>query len=105
MTDLLFGGAKYAATGRGYKLATSSIIDLYQRFGRSHMYLGAVLLVYCFATLLAMKTFAYALVLWAPFLVAVSLLVGPFWFTPLAFRTRHVLVGSLGLRGRCPWWP
>jgi len=111
ITDLLFGGAKYAATGRGYKLASSSVIDLYERFGRSHMYLGAVLLVYCLVALLAMKTFAYAIMLWAPLLVSAALLFGPFWFTPLSFRTKHVLDDATKLQtwllssaDKHSWW-
>jgi hypothetical protein len=91
--DLLFGGAKYLPTGRGYKLAPTSFTDLYRRFGRSHFYFGAVLLQYVVACVAAGHlTGAGLLVLWAQFLVVVSLLFGPFWFTPFAFRTTLVTV-------------
>jgi hypothetical protein len=93
--DLLFGGAKYLPTGRGYKLATTSFKDLYRRFGRSHFYFGAVLLQYAVACIAAGHLQgAQLLVLWAQFLVVVSLLFGPFWFTPFAFRTTLVSVSA-----------
>lgn len=72
------------------------------RFGRSHMYFGAVLTIYCLA-IIAAKTHngrisgsefgGTILAIWAPSLVIVSLLFGPFWFTPFAFRTEVVQVG------------
>jgi len=40
-----FGGAKYAATGRGYKLQATPFMDLFQQYGRSHMWSGAHILV------------------------------------------------------------
>eukprot|EP00775_Hariotina_reticulata_P008714 gene8714-8895_t len=90
--DLLFGGAKYLATGRGYKLQPTSYKDLFRRFGRSHMYFGAVLLQYSIAVITAGHlTDLRIFVLWAPTLVVVSLLFGPFWFTPFAFRTTVVM--------------
>lgn len=93
--DLLFGGAKYLPTGRGYKLAPTSFKDLYRRFGRSHFYFGAVLLQYAVACIAAGHMGgAQLLVLWAQFLVVVSLLYGPFWFTPFAFRTPLVTVSA-----------
>lgn len=94
--DLLFGGAKYLPTGRGYKLAPTSFKDLYRRFGRSHFYFGAVLLQYAVACIAAGHMGgAQLLVLWAQFLVVVSLLYGPFWFTPFAFRTPLVTVSAI----------
>lgn len=91
--DLLFGGAKYLPTGRGYKLAATSFKELYRRFGRSHFYFGAILLMYAVACIAAghLKG-AEVLVLWAQFLVVASLLWGPFWFTPFALRTSVVTV-------------
>lgn len=65
------------------------------------MYFGAVLAVYCLAILAAKShngNMSWAdfrsilLSLWAPILVVVSLLFGPFWFTPFAFRTEVVQV-------------
>lgn len=99
--DLLFGGAKYLPTGRGYKLAPTSFKDLYRRFGRSHFYFGAVLLMYAVACVAAGHLGGAELfVLWAQFLVVVSLLFGPFWFTPFAFRTTLVTVSW----GCCCCW-
>ena len=94
ITDLLFGGAKYAATGRGYKLAPTSFTDLYQRFGRSHIYFGVVLFLYCSASLLAQRSWAIFFAMWAPWLVVASMLFGPFWFTPLSFRSSLVVVSN-----------
>ena len=91
--DLLAGGAKYLPTGRGYSLAPSSFKDLYRRYGRSHFYFGAVLLQYAVACIAAGHLRGTQLfVLWAQFLVIISLLFGPFWFTPFAFRTSLVMV-------------
>jgi 1,3-beta-glucan synthase len=82
--------------GRGYKLAPTSFTDLYRRFGRSHFYFGAVLLQYGVACIAAGHlNGAELFVLWAQFLVVVSLLFGPFWFTPFAFRTTLVSVSAV----------
>lgn len=84
--------------GRGYKLAPTSFRDLYRRFGRSHFYFGAVLLQYGVACIAAGHlNGAELFVLWAQFLVVVSLLFGPFWFTPFAFRTTLVSVSAVAL--------
>jgi hypothetical protein len=105
--DLLVGGAKYLPTGRGYKLAPTSFKDLYRRFGRSHFYFGAVLLQYIVACVTAGhfldkgKGLSGVAVLWAQFLVVVSLLFGPFWFTPFAFRTTLVTVSHNCCWGFC----
>lgn len=57
------------------------------------MYFGAILLQYCIAVIAAGNlTGLKVFVLWAPALVVVSLLFGPFWFTPFAFRTTVVMV-------------
>jgi hypothetical protein len=95
---------QYLPTGRGYKLAATSFKDLYRRFGRSHMYFGAVLLMYCVACVSAGHLQgAQLLVLWAPALVVVSLLFGPFFFTPSAFRTTVVMVRRVGVVGAGLW--
>lgn len=85
------------------------------RFGRSHMYFGAVMTVYCLAILAAKSkngsldwpmVKSLLLVLWAPVLVIISLLFGPFWFTPFAFRTDRVQVrrGCWAGRVGCISW-
>lgn len=57
------------------------------------MYFGAVLLQYCLAIIAAGQLHgAGLLLLWAPVLVVISLLFGPFWFTPFAFKTTNVMV-------------
>lgn len=71
------------------------------------MYFGAVLLVYCLSIIAAKSQNGVVtglgnilLVIWAPILVTVSLLFGPFWFTPFAFRTEVVQVCVVLVVGR-----
>lgn len=71
------------------------------------MYFGAVLLVYCLSIIAAKSQNGVVtglgnilLVIWAPILVTVSLLFGPFWFTPFAFRTEVVQVSVVLMVGR-----
>lgn len=88
-------------SGRGYKLAPTSFRDLFRRFGRSHFYFGAVLLQYVVACIAAGHLAGNDLfVLWAQLLVVLSLLFGPFFFTPFAFKTALVTVSTEPLPGK-----
>lgn len=83
-SDLNYGGAKYLATGRGYKLKATPFMDLFQTYARSHMWYGAhllLLMVVALAVGLPMSIFS----LWSYALVIMALLVAPFWFNPFAF--------------------
>lgn len=66
-------------------------------YGRSHMYKGLDLVFMVTVVLVFAQNCGQAVcpriasaVLWSPLLVAASLLVGPFWFTPFFFRLRLV---------------
>ncbi|KAG2482847.1 hypothetical protein HYH03_018238 [Edaphochlamys debaryana] len=114
----LFGGASYVATGRGFSLQRKSFTQVYVNYGRSHLCLGADVLSMCILILVAGSNGSNsypvpAVSLWSSFLVAVSLLAGPFWFTPFYFRMHEVIrdtkefsawLGGSGARGVKDSW-
>ena len=82
--DLKFGGAQYAATGRGYKLKATSFVILFQQYARSHAWFGGhLLLLLVIALVIGVPVSAWAL--WSSWLVVLALLVAPFWFNPFSF--------------------
>ncbi|GFR52418.1 hypothetical protein Agub_g14990 [Astrephomene gubernaculifera] len=93
---VLFGGASYVATGRGFSLRRKSFTQVYVNYGRSHLYFGADILLMVVLILVAGNNGGNALpipavAMWSPLLVAAALLAGPFWFTPFFFRLNQVL--------------
>jgi hypothetical protein len=82
--DLKFGGAEYAATGRGYKLKATDFVVLFQQYARSHVWFGGhLLLLLVVALVIGVPVSPWAL--WSSWLVVLSLLVAPFWFNPFSF--------------------
>ncbi|KAG2496933.1 hypothetical protein HYH03_004939 [Edaphochlamys debaryana] len=93
---VLFGGASYVATGRGFSLRRKTFTQVYVNYGRSHLTLGADILVMVILILVVgnnggSATPIPAAAMWSPLLVAAALLAGPFWFTPFFFRLSMVL--------------
>ncbi|KAG2500438.1 hypothetical protein HYH03_002006 [Edaphochlamys debaryana] len=90
----LFGGASYVATGRGLSLQRKTFTQVYVNYGRSHLYFGADVLLMSILILIVGSSGNYpipAAALWSSFLVAISMLAGPFWFTPFFFRMHEVI--------------
>ncbi|PNH09842.1 Callose synthase 7, partial [Tetrabaena socialis] len=93
---VLFGGASYIATGRGFSLRRKTFTQVYVNYGRSHLYLGADILMMVTLILVVANNGGNALpvpmaAMWSPLLVSASLLATPFWFTPFFFRLSQVL--------------
>ena len=89
--DVLYGGAGYMASGRGFTYGPSSFVQLYALYSRSHIYLGfdLGLLVVVVATTGSAGS-RYGEMTWGIWLVVASLLASPFWFNPLSFNMRQV---------------
>merc|ERR1712054_204391 len=90
MQTILAGGAKYRPTGRGFVTRHSPFDENYRFFASSHIYIGfevfvALVLLACYTT-----SEQYFGLTWAIWLVAISFLLGPFWFNPLSFETSKV---------------
>ncbi|KAG2499845.1 hypothetical protein HYH03_002136 [Edaphochlamys debaryana] len=90
--SVLYGGASYIATGRGFSITSSSFIKLWANYGRSHMALGFELAAMAIA-LAATNDCArcsYAGLTWGTWLAALSLILAPCWFNPMAFSPAKV---------------
>ncbi|PNH12038.1 Callose synthase 5 [Tetrabaena socialis] len=101
---VLFGGASYVATGRGFSLRRKTFTQVYVNYGRSHLYLGADILIMVILILVAGNNGSNAMpvpaaAMWSPLLVSAALLAGPFWFTPFFFRLNQVLRDTREFRG------
>ncbi|KAF8059158.1 CALS3 [Scenedesmus sp. PABB004] len=83
-SDVAYGGAKYSATGRGYKLAATPFVDLFQAYARSHMWFGAHLLLLLVVAGALGLPMGFAAV-WSYVLVVLGLLMAPAWFNPFGF--------------------
>ncbi|KAK9815749.1 hypothetical protein WJX72_008855 [[Myrmecia] bisecta] len=82
--DILYGGAKYIPTGRGYALRHNSFVKVYTSYARSHLYFAAEIVL--LLILLAVVGFDnYGSSTWGPWLAAVCILIAPFWFNPGTF--------------------
>jgi callose synthase len=81
---LLYGGATYRATGRGFVLGHETVADLFRFFAVSHLYpafdLTVALVVYSYFC-----EGGYAANLWTVWLICFCWLFGPIWFNPHAF--------------------
>jgi len=73
--------------------------------GRSHMLLwrDPAAVLHCCDPRQRPLTGLKVFVLWAPALVVFSLLFGPFWFTPFAFRTTVVMVRMCSFVDMIAW--
>ena len=90
--SMLYGGATYVATGRGFSITSSSFIKLFVNYGRSHIALGfelAAMAVAVAATNDCARC-SYAGLTWGTWLAAVSLVLAPCWFNPMAFSPSKV---------------
>lgn len=70
-------------------------MQVFVNYGRSHLYLGADILLMVVLILVVGNNGGNALpipaaAMWSPLLVAAALLAGPFWFTPFFFRLNQV---------------
>jgi hypothetical protein len=83
--DVLYGGAKYIPTGRGYALRHNSFVKVYSTYARSHLYFSAELIMLLIVLALSNPE-SYPVTTWATWLVAVSLVWSPFWFNPQTFQ-------------------
>ena len=84
MFTLFYGGSKYIATGRGFVLARSSIVNTYRRFAISHFHYGfdltVALLIYAYFC-----EGGYVANMWTVWLIVVCWFMAPIWFNPYAF--------------------
>ena len=77
---MLYGGASYHASGRGFNYGPSSFVQLYSLYSRSHLYTGFelfVLMIVVAATGSAGSR--YGEFTWGIWLVSSSYLFAPFW--------------------------
>lgn len=80
--SLMYGGAQYIGTGRGFSITSSSFIKLFTNYGRTHVYLGFELawLAIVFAITMDREGGgSYGGLTWGTWLAAASLLFAPFW--------------------------
>ena len=88
-TDVLYGGAKYVATGRGYALKHNSFVWVYKNYGRSHLYYAFELLGLLIILALSGAS-DYPSTTWSSWLVCISILWAPFWCNPNTFQLEKV---------------
>ncbi|GIL42995.1 hypothetical protein Vafri_807, partial [Volvox africanus] len=90
--SMLYGGATYIATGRGFSITSSSFIKLFANYGRSHIALGFELgaMAVAVAATLECSSCSYAGLTWGTWLAAISLVLSPCWFNPMAFSPDKV---------------
>ncbi|KAK9796256.1 hypothetical protein WJX73_006556 [Symbiochloris irregularis] len=90
LEDVLYGGAQYVATGRGFALQRSSFVKIYTMYARSHLYWGLelVLLLALLWGIGLTNYFASTVGVWV---VAFAVLFSPLWFNPNAFSLTHVM--------------
>ncbi|EFJ51969.1 hypothetical protein VOLCADRAFT_87013 [Volvox carteri f. nagariensis] len=90
--SMLYGGATYIATGRGFSITSSSFIKLFANYGRSHISLGFELgaMAVAVAATLDCSSCSYAGLTWGTWLAALSLVLAPCWFNPMAFSPAKV---------------
>ncbi|PNH12435.1 1,3-beta-glucan synthase component FKS1, partial [Tetrabaena socialis] len=88
----LYGGATYVATGRGFSITSSSFIKLFANYGRSHIALGFELAAMAIAVAATNECArcSYAGLTWGTWLAALSLILAPCWFNPMAFSLAKV---------------
>ena len=74
--------------------------QVYINYGRSHLYLGADLLIMIILILVVGNNGGNSMpipaaAMWSPLLVSAALLAGPFWFTPYFFRLHQVRLRAI----------
>ena len=90
--DIQYGGAQYIATGRGFAIRSSTFLQIYTNYGRTHILPGFELgLMCCLVYILNdCADCNYASLTWGTWLVSASLIFSPFWFNPLTFDVAKV---------------
>lgn len=79
--NIVFGGAKYVATGRGFATSRIQFATLYSRYASQSIYVAAkIFMIILFATL----TMWQASILWF-WITFISMCLGPFIFNPHQF--------------------
>ena len=90
--SVMFGGAKYRATGRGFALSRDSFTRIYRTYARSHFYPAMKLLfmmvVYGIFDHSGLNWFFE---MWAPLLLVIAWLYSPMWFNPMSFDHEKVI--------------
>lgn len=90
-STLTLGGAKYAATGRGFVLQHVPFLQLFQGFHFSHLNYGFGLICHLLVyRLFIIDADSYLSVTWSTWAFALVLLYAPFVFNCLAFDSAEV---------------
>ncbi|KAK9810877.1 hypothetical protein WJX73_004893 [Symbiochloris irregularis] len=87
--DVIFGGAKYIATGREFALERQQFVKMYSRYAFSHFYWGAELML-MLILLATMGMANYWINTFGSWIVVLSLLCAPVWFNPNSFSLNGV---------------
>jgi len=90
--SVMYGGAKYRATGRGFVLSRDSFTRIYRTYARSHIYPAIKLLfmMTVFGIFNGSGT-NWFVEMWAPLLLVIAWLYSPMWFNPMAFDHDKVM--------------
>ena len=83
--SVLYGGAKYRATGRGFVLSRESFCRIYRSYARTHFYPAMKLLFLLIVFGIFSNRGSYIEATWSSILLLVSWLYAPVWFDPMAF--------------------
>ena len=84
--SIMFGGAKYRATGRGFVLSRDSFTRVYRTYARSHIYPAMKLLFMMIVFGIFNESGTNWFVeMWGPLLLVIAWLWAPMWFNPMAF--------------------
>jgi len=78
--SVMFGGAKYRATGRGFVLSRDSFTRIYRTYARSHIYPAIKLLFMMVVFGIFNNTGTnWFFEMWAPLLLVIAWLYSPMW--------------------------
>ena len=88
--SLLYGGAKYRATGRGFVLSRDGFCRIYRNYARTHVYPAMKVLFMLVVFGIFSNTGSYIEATWAGILLVVAWLWAPVWFNPMAFDHARV---------------
>ena len=80
--SLLYGGAKYRATGRGFVLSRDGFCRIYRSYARTHVYPAMKLLFMLVVFGIFYNTGSYIEATWSAILLLVAWLYAPVWFNP-----------------------
>ncbi|PHJ25323.1 beta-glucan synthase component protein [Cystoisospora suis] len=90
---LIYGGAKYQETGRGFVIAHANMEDLWQFYYFTHFCIGLemMMLLIVYAGYCGFDASVYFLDAWPLLVMALSLLFVPFFFNPLGMYYPRLL--------------